>query len=123
MLTRRKGRFALRRPGRAGLVLAAAALGLGSVGLVASPASAAGKGPVYVQPWCQNQTINGHWWGYDYVQAYPLSASNPYSWKCMNHTQGMMTGVDMNAACALRYGNPGRAVLPSGGNAYSWYCA
>lgn len=49
--------------------------------------------------------------------------NNVYGWRCQYGSDtGTRLSVDMNAACAWKYGNPGTARFTNYSNPYSWYC-
>lgn len=123
MRAKRGWRRTLAKPQWVPVALAVTALSAGSIGLVASPASATGKGSVHIVEWCHSLNWNGHPMTYDNINAYPTDSKNPYSWLCSDSTIGVIIGIDMNAACAYWYGKPGHAVLGNKSDAYSWYCA
>lgn len=88
---------------------------------VASPASAA-TGSVHIQEWCKHVATSSP----ADTTAVVLDQHNAYSWRChdtsLDGTIYAYWNVDMNAACAYWYGNPGTAGLGSSTNPYSWYC-
>jgi hypothetical protein len=87
---------------------------LGGLTLTGGPAQAGGG--VDITGWCRQYYNSGN---FNAV----LVAYNVYGWRCQYGSDtGTRLNVDMNAACARQYGNPGTAGFRNYNDPYSWYC-
>ena len=111
----------MRKPSRlrAGLAAAALALGTGGVIAAAAPASASTVRGIDVYKACHQQYPNAFLEWEIYATAKP---SNPWSWQCWDGSAILLGGVSMLSACKEQYNSNSVAYLAYPFNAYSWRC-